>query len=107
MQTFPEQLRQLRQARGLTQQMLAEKAGLNPQQIVRYESGKSQPMLDALSRLAGVLGCTLDELASTATRPVKDAWQQRLDNINQLPAAAQKNISQCVDALIQWHRNAS
>ena len=107
MQTFPEQLRQMRQARGLTQQALAEKAGLNPQQIVRYESGKSQPMLDALYRLAKVLGCTLDELASAPARPAKDAWQQRLDSIGQLPAAAQKNIGQCVDALIQWHRSAS
>ena len=107
MRTFSEQLRHLRLKRGLTQHTLAEKTGLNPQQIVRYEHGRSQPMLDALTRLAKALGCSLDELASPCVRSRTDIWQQRINQISQLPPAAQKTIGQCVDALVQWHQNAS
>lgn len=47
----------------MTQEELAERAGLKQSTISHLETGKRKPSLSTLKRLATVLGCTLDELA--------------------------------------------
>lgn len=59
---FPTRLIQLRKARGLTQQELAEAAQLHVNQIRRYEAGSAQPTLEALIRLSKSLHVHLDDL---------------------------------------------
>jgi transcriptional regulator with XRE-family HTH domain len=60
-------LKRLRARAGLTQQELATRAGLSIALVMSLEQGKrSNPRLDTLRKLAGALGCTLDELASEA-----------------------------------------
>ena len=54
------QLACLRIARGLTQAELAEKAGVRQPNIARMESGKHQPTLDMLRRVAEAMGYRLD-----------------------------------------------
>lgn len=49
---FHERWGSLRKARGLTQQALAELVERHISQIRRYESGQSQPTLDAIRKLA-------------------------------------------------------
>ena len=51
---FPQNLAEIRQARGLTQQTLANAAHIHVTQLRRYEAGTSQPTLDVLRRLATV-----------------------------------------------------
>ena len=46
----------------LTQDALAEAAGINVSQVRRYEGGNSQPSLDALRKLAVALSVSADEL---------------------------------------------
>ncbi len=60
--SFPERVVTLRKQKGWTQQQLAEQVGVRVLQIRRYESGASQPALDAIRRLALALGVTTDEL---------------------------------------------
>lgn len=60
--SFPERVVMLRKQKGWTQQQLAEQVGVRVLQIRRYESGASQPTLDAIRRLALALGITTDEL---------------------------------------------
>ena len=60
--SFPERVVTLRKQKGWTQQHLAELVGVRVLQIRRYESGASQPALDAIRRLALALGVTADEL---------------------------------------------
>ncbi len=57
---FPERLTTLRKARGLTQQTLADMAGVAVLQIRRYEGGSSQPTLEVIRRLAFALGISAD-----------------------------------------------
>src|SRR5215469_13131965 len=59
---FHDRLVSLRKERGLTQQALAELVGMHISQIRRYESGQSQPTLDAIRKLARALTVSADML---------------------------------------------
>lgn len=49
-------LRSVREAHGLTLRQTAAAAGIDPAQLSRVERGRQQLSIDALYRLAGVLG---------------------------------------------------
>lgn len=59
---FPERLARLRKERAMTQQQLADRAGVHVVQIRRYEGGVSQPAADILKRLAIALSVSADTL---------------------------------------------
>lgn len=58
-------IKQLRKAKGLTQQELAQNAGVSYLSIHRYESGERIPSVDIAARIAQALGCTVDDLINT------------------------------------------
>lgn len=60
--SFPERLKETRQAHGLTQELLAEKVGIAKNQIWLYETGKVEPRMSTLIGLAEVLGVSIDWL---------------------------------------------
>lgn len=70
-------IKRLRKDRNLTQDELAEKAGITKSAISRYESGKRQPTIDTLGRLANAFGVNildiLDENSANATPEDKQA----------------------------------
>lgn len=55
-------LRRLRQARGLTQEAVADAAGLRQALISELEAGKRDVRLDSLARLAAALDAPMAEL---------------------------------------------
>ena len=57
-----EKLKAARIAAGMTQQQLAEAAGLTQKDVSRYESGKHEPGALTLKRMAQALGCSMDYL---------------------------------------------
>jgi len=59
--TFGERLKELRNAKGLTQAELAKIAWLSRDGIAKLENGTSQPSWDTVRALARALGVTLDE----------------------------------------------
>lgn len=50
------QIKQVRKEQHITQEILAERAGTKKSNISRLESGKYNPSLDLLVRVAGCLG---------------------------------------------------
>lgn len=54
-QRLGARIRSLRQARGLTQEQLAERAGLHPTYVAKIEAGTRLPSLEVLDRLAAAL----------------------------------------------------
>lgn len=66
MQTAKEllgmRIREVRKARQLSQEKLAEKVGVDPKQISRIEGGKSAPSLDTLEAIAKHLQVEIREL---------------------------------------------
>jgi transcriptional regulator with XRE-family HTH domain len=73
------QLRRLREDRELTQEKLAELAGLNYKYVGRIELGKSDPGAYVLVRLAAALRVPIGELFETAHPvPAADSTTHRL-----------------------------
>ncbi len=66
-----QRVRELRQARGLTQSELAERCGVSRQLIGAVENDRHLPRVDAAIALASALGVSVEELASPATRAVE------------------------------------
>jgi len=60
MRTQLKRLRELREAKGLTQLQLAEKTGLTGGTIGNFESGRKAPSVKTLCRLADTLWVTID-----------------------------------------------
>ena len=55
-------IRELRQARGWTQFELALRAGVQPQTIYLWESGRRMPQVPQLSKVGKVFGLCSDEI---------------------------------------------
>ena len=60
--TIGERLRILRKEQCITQQQLADQAGISRSNINTWESGKSLPLPDGLIALADCFGCSIDYL---------------------------------------------
>lgn len=59
-------IRLLRKVRGLSQQALAEAAGVTFQQIQKYERGANRVSASMLARIAGTLGAPVSEMFGEA-----------------------------------------
>lgn len=51
-----QQLREVRKSQGMTQESLADRVGTKKSNISRLESGRYNPSLDFLAKVAGGLG---------------------------------------------------
>ena len=61
-QDFGKRVRALRAEAGLSQEKLAEKAGMHPTYLSDIERGQRNPTLEVISRLAKALGVRIREL---------------------------------------------
>ena len=84
---FSEVLRSRRVALGLSQTQLAQRAGVSPRQLARYEAGEQQPVLSAAVTLAEALGISLTPLAGQVSYELDlsgnwwAAWQTWKDGV--------------------------
>lgn len=62
-------LRELRAARGLTQELLCESAGISVDAVNRIENGTRVPTLTTLASLAKALGVEVTDLVRTTPLP--------------------------------------
>lgn len=70
---FSEQLKLARLAKGLTQQQVAEKMGISNSTYCGYETGKRQPDVEKIKRLAAILDTTGDFLLETGFTETSDS----------------------------------
>ncbi len=96
-----ERLSSLRKEKGLTQQALADALGLHITQIKRYESGTSQPSLDALKKLAKTLRISIDSLVfdTEELTPDEDLALQ-FQAIAKMPDEQKAVIKQLIEGMI-------
>lgn len=66
---FPERLRSLREASGLTQEQLGQEIGAGKVPISRYEAGHVLPNIQNLVRIAEALKCSTDYLVGRIDSP--------------------------------------
>lgn len=57
-----EAMRRLRKERKLSLETLAEMVGLSTSQVSRFETGKREPRITEMEKIAVALGCQIDEL---------------------------------------------
>lgn len=60
--SFPSKLKELRQARNLTQEQLAELIDVSPKTYRNYETGKTKPRIATIKKIVIALETTADEL---------------------------------------------
>jgi transcriptional regulator with XRE-family HTH domain len=61
-QAIGERIRLARQARGLTQEQLAEAVGVTRSAVAQWETGRAGQVTGNLSRIAAVLGVGVEQL---------------------------------------------
>ena len=102
---FADRLASLRKQNGLTQQQLAERVGLHQTQIHRYESGTSEPSMDALRRLARALAVSVDELVfEPSERGADEEFRQHFEALRSFDEDERKVAKALLDSLILKHQ---
>lgn len=79
--TIGAQVRKMRKAKGMTQEQLAEKAGVGITHISHIETGRTAPSLDIVICLINAFGCSADELLGTEIErdvAVRNNWLTEL-----------------------------
>ncbi|MEJ2622958.1 MAG: helix-turn-helix transcriptional regulator [Candidatus Thiodiazotropha sp.] len=96
-----ERLGQLRKERGLTQQGLADLAGVHLTQIQRYESGAAQPTLEVMKKLAIALSASTDWLLfEQDERGPDDDLKLQFEAIRQFDQEDRKTAKEVLTGLI-------
>ena len=83
-QTLGKRIGALRREKGLKQDELAEKLGISPQAVSKWETDQTCPDISLLPTLAKILGVSVDELLS--------GKQESAPAVRMLPEAERKDI---------------
>jgi transcriptional regulator with XRE-family HTH domain len=71
-----KRIREIRKSQGISQEQLAERAGISAQYVSNIERGKENPTLDLLLRLAEALRVSLGQMCDFET--VEDMNQRKM-----------------------------
>jgi transcriptional regulator with XRE-family HTH domain len=77
MYSFAEQLRRVREAKGMTRYRLAKLSGLSSEGVNKLEQPRNDPKLSTLLKLANALGVSLYELLPAPEAAPKRAKSNR------------------------------
>jgi len=103
MKKLGERIQDLRKQKGLTQEVLAKKAGISLTQMARYETKGTQPPADVLMKLATIFGTTVDFLVNGATEDKAKAQLKDAELLQQFKEVEQLNEKDksCIKTLIE------
>lgn len=103
---FSERLVQLRKARKLTQQALADLAGVHLTQIQRYEAAQTQPTIEVMKKLAIGLSASADLLLfDQEERGPDDTLRLHFEAVRQFDDDDRHIIEGLLQAMILKHQN--
>ena len=80
-----KKIRQLRFKAGLTQEQLAEKLGIGPQAVSKWENAVATPDITTLPLLAEVFGVSIDDLFDLTSEQRLNRIENSLDITEELP----------------------
>jgi transcriptional regulator with XRE-family HTH domain len=102
---FPARLIQTRRQASMTQQALADAAGVHVNQIKRYEAGAAQPTLEALVGLARALHVSLDQLVfAEGERGPSDDLRLQFEAVSHMSDEDRRIIKALLDGMIVKHQ---
>lgn len=101
---FQTRLVQIRKAKNLTQQALADSMGIHVNQIKRYEGGNSEPTLFALIRLARALHVSLDDLVfDESERGPSNELALQFEAVSRMSEDERHVVKTLLDGMILQH----
>ena len=80
-----KKIRQLRFKAGLTQEQLAEKMGVAPQSVSKWENAVAMPDISSLPLLAEIFGVSIDDLFDLSAEQRFNRIENRMDAEEELP----------------------
>ena len=80
-ETFGNMVAVLRKERGMTQLELAEKMGVTDKAVSKWERDLSFPDVSSISKLAEILGVSVDELMQVKTDSKEEPLKKKIDEI--------------------------
>ncbi len=80
-----KRIRQLRIKSGMTQENLAEKAGVSPQAVSKWENAVAMPDISILPLLAEIFGVSIDDLFDLTAVQRMNRIENRMDREEDLP----------------------
>ena len=98
--TIAARLRALRKAAGLTQEQLAEKAGIGPEHLSKIETARRFPSIETLISVASALNA---EPADLIGRPGRDTRSERADRIDAVISSLCDDDAEFVESeILNW-----
>jgi transcriptional regulator with XRE-family HTH domain len=103
MNTIGENIKKLREQKGLSQKELAGMIEVNPAQYGRVENDKVEPTLKTLLKIADALEVTLDDLVKGKDDPLKEvevkdkSLMSKIQMIDQLPTDEKETVLKVID----------
>lgn len=102
---FPQRLVQHRKARQLTQQGLADLAGIHITQVQRYEKGEAQPTLEMIRKLSKALTVSADRLVfDDDERGPDDSLRLQFEALQQFDEDERATAQAVLEGLILKHQ---
>ena len=108
--TLGRKIAESRKARGWTQGQLADKVGVHPSHITRWERDRNQPSVATLSKLAESLSVSIEELTSTPSkRAIQESIQDdtllsQFKSVQDLDERDRSTIMHVIDAFVVKRR---
>jgi transcriptional regulator with XRE-family HTH domain len=104
--TFGLKLRELRNAAGLTQQQLADKAGLALRTVSGLEQGRYEPMFLTAAALCKALGVPVDEFTRPLAAESIAVGRGRPPKPSEAPGSSTESVAAAVKPARRKRRSA-
>ena len=98
-------IKRLRYKSGLTQEQLAERVGVSPQSVSKWENAVSMPDISLLPALAEAFGVSIDELFDLTAEQKLSRIENRLDAEDDLPGDVFRDYEEFLKGEIAENRN--
>jgi transcriptional regulator with XRE-family HTH domain len=102
--SFGDRLILLRKKKNLTQEQLAQKAGITVKELASFESDTVSPSFNVAVKLADVLDVSLDFLACRIDQQVDAKWLSMAGDIQGMSKENQHAVNELIDAFINYNK---
>jgi transcriptional regulator with XRE-family HTH domain len=98
--SFGKRLLEARKKKGISQEELAAKLGTKGPAIGRYERDEMKPSIEAATKMAKILGVSLDWLVGNTDIELDTATLNRIQDINKLSPKDKELVYEFLDSFI-------
>ena len=108
--TIGERISEIRKAKGLTQQELAEKVGITRDLLCSYEIGRARIFGEMISQIAQVLGVSSDKILGIedieeTSEKIGLRYTKRIKEIEELPEHKKRALLRTLDDLLKANKD--